>query len=117
METIYLAEELTETELRERGQKLAELVRKREQAVHEKAETAREYGEQIKRLDAEISEIDVIVRTKKENREVEVERRKNFLRNVEETTRLDTGEIVESRALTAAERQAQLFPGAETANA
>jgi len=48
------------------------------------------------------------IRTKTECRPVEVRSEKNFARKVEETLRVDTWEVVETRALTPGELQGEL---------
>lgn len=103
--------DLTDQELLQRGQKVAELVAKKEALEAEKKDTASEFKAKIDRLESDIASIAKEVRSKKEYREVEVSTTKDYKRKVAETVRQDTGELVEQRTLTPAELQLELVQG------
>lgn len=109
MDTLTLPCPLTEAELLERGQRISELVREHGAVEEEKRSAASEYKTRLDDLDKQIRDLAVEVRSKSALRPVEVRREKDYERDVEETIRCDTGEVIETRALAPGERQAQLF--------
>jgi hypothetical protein len=111
METRTLDVTLTEQEMIERSKKQADLVRKIEEKEAEKKSLAKEMGEEISKLTVHLQEVAREVRAGKKWVEVEVKREKDMARAVEETTRLDTGEVIETRNLTPQEMQLELVKG------
>jgi len=105
VETRYLPCILTEKELLERGQRAAELVSEIASQEEEKKAAAAAAKSKIDALEAQLRDVSREVRTKVERRQVEVRLEKDFDRNVEETVRCDTGEVVETRVLMPQERQ------------
>jgi DNA polymerase II small subunit/DNA polymerase delta subunit B len=99
---------LTREELEARGQMLALKVDERaEIEVEAKAEAA-EYKAQMGDTDKEIRRLSRIVRDKSEPRPVECFEHLNFAGNEVQIVRRDTGEVVDTRAMTDADRQRNL---------
>lgn len=109
METRILPCRLTDTELLERGAQVADLVRELEAAEDAKKEAASEAKAKIDSLDGRIGSLARELRERMSYRSVEVKREKDFGRNCEEVVRLDTGEVIETRALDPGERQVELL--------
>jgi hypothetical protein len=99
---------LTEAQLNERRDALVQKLDLLVRAEMEKRAMMAARKAYIEQLEKEIDEIAKEIRQRAELREVEVMRRKNFIDSVEETIRLDTHEVVHTRALTPDERQAEL---------
>ena len=112
METRTLSVQLTKQEIIERSNQQAELVKKIEDKDSEKSEVTKRLTSSIKELTRELQLIAQEVRAGQRWAEVEVARQKDIKRGVEETIRTDTGEIIETRALTPAEMQLDLIGGA-----
>ena len=96
---------LTDDELLARGRQLVENMRKT--AV---AEEAREAENKKRKGDIALLEeatglLSAIISTGTEEREVECEIRKDFIHGKVTTVRMDTGEIIDERIMTADERQ------------
>lgn len=107
---------LTEEELETRSREMAEA----ERALHESEEQLDDDSEtwkaDKKRLENAVGEhraklhgLGVVVREKREYREVGVKHCTNFETGIVETVRIDTGEVVTVRTMTADERQRGLF--------
>jgi hypothetical protein len=104
---------LTKDELREKGEKLAELIGQAEALKTEAKDRAKDYRDQLEILSEETGHLASIVRAKAEDRDVECRVEKNFDRGVVETFRNDTGETVSTETLTEEERQEAIaFPTA-----
>jgi hypothetical protein len=102
---------LTEDELRERGDALAESVEKTAALAEEKKAQDAEINGKIK-LSKEITrKLSRIIASKTEDREVECEITKDFERGTVTVHRCDTGEVVETRAMSPEERQEEMFKG------
>lgn len=115
--TLTLPVNLTQRELLERGEALAlGRVSRNETASAAKAK-AGEFKAQLEELDAEVDRLAGIVRDKAEPRPVVCELRPDMQRGVMETWRTDTGELVSSRVLEPHERNLELFPAEERAEA
>ena len=112
METRTLSVQLTKQEIIERSTQQAELVKKLEDKETEKSEVTTRLTSSIKELKRELQLVAQEVRAGQRWAEVEVARQKDIKRGVEETIRTDTGEIIETRALTPAEMQLDLIGGA-----
>ncbi len=120
METKMLSCRLTDTELLERGQKVAELLRQIAEIEDEKKAANSDFKARLEEREGEARSLGYEIRTKAELREVSVSRTIDDVRGVEETYRDDTGEVIATRALSPqelAERKQgklELLPGAET---
>ncbi|MCW8137280.1 MAG: hypothetical protein KIT58_00035 [Planctomycetota bacterium] len=100
MATRMLPVELSELELRERGNELAGKITALVQKEEEKKEAAKQAKEEIDRLKAEVVSLSHVVSSRKEPRPVEVVERPDPRRKVVTVVRLDTQEVVESRPMT-----------------
>ena len=109
MDTRYLPVVLTQVELDERRDKLAQRVRDLAQAEQEAKDEAAERKEAIKAIEKEMSLIAREIREKAEIRPVEVRKEVDVVEGIEETVRTDTGKVIETRALAPHERQTKLF--------
>lgn len=99
---------LTEGELRGYQKKLASVVVERDATEKEKKDYNDQAGASIKRLNGEISSLAKTIERKEEHRQVECLGRNEG--GVWTVRRVDTGEVVESRApQTAAEQQQELI--------
>ena len=112
METRTLSVQLSKQEIIERSNQQADLVKKIEDKDSEKSEVTKRLTSSIKELTRELQLIAQEVRAGQRWAEVEVARQKDIKRGVKETIRTDTGEIIETRALTPAEMQLDLIGGA-----
>ena len=107
--TKRLPVQLNEDELRERGDALAGSVQQTAALVEEKKAQDAEINGKIK-LSKEITrKLSGNIATKTEDREVECDQTKDFERGIVTTFRSDTGEQVDQRAMTAEERQEEMF--------
>jgi len=105
---------LTDRELLDRGEALALERFARNHCDADRKAAAAGFKEQLEVFEAEIDRLAGIVREKAEPRPVECKNVRDLDRGVIEVTRLDTGEIVESRVMTEQERQVRMFdPEAE----
>lgn len=108
MLTEILPVKLTETEIRERGIKLAGVLQdigKEETAKKDAASAAKS---RIDLLETEATKIAFAIRAGQEDREIQVEEQKDYEAQEVRTARLDTGEIVHRRAMTPKELQRPL---------
>ena len=108
METMTLPCQLTSTELDERRDKLVALVAKADALEDEKKMQATAIKGKIETVESEMRDLAYEIRTRKQQRPVEIKRDKDLIRGVEEIIRLDTGEVVETRHLSPHERQGEL---------
>jgi hypothetical protein len=109
METRHLPCALTRSEVEERADKLARLVKDRDAIDAERKQVARDYKTRMDDLSKEIGQLSEQVRSKREWRDVECTKERNEERGTVDFVRVDTGEVVESRALHPDERQVKLF--------
>ena len=107
-ETMILPVKLQDKEIKERGETLAELLRSIGEKEADKAMAAKEASNEIKKLEAEVGVVADAIRTGQEDREVEIERRPDYDRNVVEIVRVDTGEVVVTEELKDEDRQTNL---------
>ena len=77
-------------------------------ATNEKKKSAAHHKDIIERLQAEVERLTAIVNTGQDERDVECEIEYDFRQNMAHITRNDTGEFVESRAMTYDERQLKM---------
>lgn len=96
-------------EVAERADRAARLQLEVDSETEQLASTTRASKERTKRLAEEQHRLLDEVRTRQGYRPVECERQADFAAGVLRTVRLDTGEVVRTRQLTAEERQKQLF--------
>ncbi len=106
---LQLPVKLTEDELLAKASELASARANWEALKEESKESAAGYRERIADLDDDISKLSTEVRTKEELRDVEIDERPDFARNVIETFRVDTFKLVSTRVMTADERQVRMF--------
>lgn len=103
----WLEVKLTEDEVLERSKALAETIQTKRKVENEKANDMRAYGEQLKDLSGEIAKLSHVVSTGEESRSVEVEESRREGNIV--IVRLDTGEVIETRAAEGDELQGEFF--------
>lgn len=111
-----LACTLTDEEQRERGRQLAEAIKAVDEcdAAHETKRKAMK--EELGGLQAEVDRLAGIVREGREDRSVQVRIDYDEARSLVHYTRLDTGELTESRAMTEDEKQRVLPFASRRAN-
>lgn len=118
--TLSLRCQLTPDELRERGDRLAELLDERDRIDADLVMARQRAKSEHAAIEPELGDLRSQIKTRHELREVDCEVRFDFSDGKAYTVRTDTGEIVRSRALTHDERQGNLFeidgrPGAAVA--
>lgn len=104
-----LAVTLTESEIAERGRMAAALEQAERTLEDERKTTNKRYQERIDGIRSRMRGIQAEIREGAKLVEVPVEWRRDFRRNVKELVRLDSGATIETEALTAEERQGELF--------
>jgi hypothetical protein len=107
METQRLPCKLTQQQLDERRDKMAEQIERLATLEAAKKDAAAQAKAKIEALELELATIAYEVKTRSEIREVEVRREKDYQEGIEETIRQDTGEIVATRVMTPQERQVE----------
>lgn len=104
---------LTDEELKERGQELAEKMREVDQAEQAKKDAAAHHKQIVERLTAEASDMARVIRAGKVERSVKCYTEHDLEKEVARVVRCDTGEVVETRTLSRDElndlRQGKLF--------
>lgn len=108
MKTRWLPVKLTESELLDRGRKMAEVVRERSRTELEKANAMKTYGETLKELNGEVSTLSRVISTGEEHREVEVYENKDYAEKTIKIFRADTHELVSSRSMDSSELQEEI---------
>ena len=103
--------QLTEEEVREAAEKLAKLTDDIEGKEADKKSVASQYKADIDRLTGDARASAALVRNKYEYRQVECREEFDYDHFTVSVMRLDTGETVRTRALTTAEKQAELSIG------
>lgn len=112
-ETLLVEDPLTETELRDSAEKLSELIGNAEELEDEKKQTVADLNLKIKEIEAEASDLAQVVRQGYQVRPVECEIVYDYPRKVKRYYRIDNQDLVETRNLSAAELQGNLFEGKE----
>lgn len=107
--------ELSGNEIRERGERMALVVRQIDSLEEEKAAVSARISAKIKQLKPDVSDLAQQITSGQEVREVVVEYRKNFKEGTLETVNVKTGELVRERTLTEAERQLHIIDDAPSA--
>ena len=110
METRSLLCPLTLEEKRQRGESLAQKRQEWDSVESAKKAAVQHAKAEQDRIDSEADRLAEAIRTGHEHRDVEVIDRKNLDTRTMDTVRCDTGEVIESRLLTGAERQVAIFP-------
>lgn len=106
--TQRLPVQLTDEELLDRSTALVDNIQKTAALEEEKKSVDADFKGKIKAR-AEVSrKLTEIISNRTEDREVECEVKKDFERGTVTTVRMDTGEVVETRPITADERQEEL---------
>ncbi len=100
--------DLTIDELEVKTQELTTAMVMLNELESEKKRSQKGYTKQIEDAEAVVNELHSIVHQRKQNLPVKCYYRFEYERGLVETVRTDTGEIVETRAMTAAERQQKL---------
>jgi len=101
---------LTPDEIRERGVMMAQHINKIEGLVAQKAQVNKEIGDEIKNLQADLSLVATAVRTGEEMQMIDVLVKADPDKPLITSTRLDTGEVFDTRAMTPDEQQEEM-PG------
>lgn len=100
---------LSQSELLVKAEELARKVRAAADIEDEKKAANSDFKTRLEELDMAINELSEIVATKSEQRQVECALYENYGSATMELVRVDTGELIETRPMTEAERQAHLF--------
>lgn len=100
---------LSPSELQACSDALAGVVQAYDELKDEAKAVAKDLKERLEALGAKRASLASIVERRQEVRAVECREAPNFERNVVEIVRLDTGELVDIRELTAEDRQASFF--------
>lgn len=114
MKTERLRCKLTDTEIRERGEQLAKQRKEIAEVEAAKKSAAENFKSQLIALIMAADDVTEEINTKSEVRDVEVTEEKNFTTKQAYTIRLDTGETVRTRPLTAQEMQRPFFDEFDT---
>ena len=101
--------ELNDDEVRLKGEELARKRKAWEAKKLERKEVVANFKSQLDELDDAIRDLAEQVKSRREQRDVEVIERRNYQQGLVETYRADSGEVVRSRAMTAGERQVSLL--------
>ena len=101
---------LKREEVEMRARSLASTIKERQDLDEERAAAAANYKEQLKALDKHIGDLSEVVRTEQELRVVPCYEQRNDRLGTIEIIRDDTSQTIESRPMTAEERQTVLFP-------
>lgn len=106
--TLEILVRLTQDEVAERTSELLRALADREELEVQRSAIAKEYKERIGAISERIGELAEIIRATQEPRDIAVEERPLYAQGIVELYRLDTGERVDSRPVTAEERQVPL---------
>ena len=115
MNTETLPVVLTDIELLDLGQKLAEKHREGRMEEDDQKEAKSAMKERLEGIENEINRLAGLIRERREYRQVEVHEVKDFSRSMVDTLRDDTGELVRTRPMTSEDRTVSLFTDANTA--
>jgi uncharacterized FlaG/YvyC family protein len=107
---------LTDIELLELGREMASALEQRESIKAQKKAADAGYNLQIENLDEQLERVGAKVRAGTDARFVECREDRNFRLGVVRVTRLDTGEVIRDRPMTARERQLTLPSSDEKGN-
>lgn len=109
---------LTQDELNQRAKRLTEAVQEIDENDAWKKACMREHKDKDETLQGEVRRLSRIVNSGEEYRQVECEEVPNWKKGTMETYRMDTGECVDFRPMSTAEKQAQFEfgDGSESVN-
>jgi uncharacterized phage infection (PIP) family protein YhgE len=107
-ETKILPVELTNEQIKERGEALAKVTKELDDTSAEAKQSAAGYREQLGGLHAEATRLAHVIESGVEDQDVEVKTEKDYDRGTIETVRIDTGEVLLTEQMTEEERQQQL---------
>jgi len=107
--TVELPFDLTDDEVRERGQEQAKLLAEKADVEQRKKDTAKEFKDRIEGLDEQIGKLVDVIQTGRELRPVSCEWVADNARALMNLVRLDFGTVVQSRPMTDAEKQRAMF--------
>ena len=110
VETQMLPVRMTEGELLAKADELVRTLHAIKMEEADQTDTKSAMKERLGRLQTEAEMLANIVRSKTEMREVETKVRLVNEKGVVETFRVDTGEVIGTRVMTAEERNLKLFP-------
>lgn len=113
--TTNIEYKFTETELKQDGQRLAELNEKKVQKLQEKASISSQIGSEIKNIDSEIALVSRRLRTKTETRTVPALLKLNFKQKRREYLSLDKKKVLKTEDLLTTDYQLKLDHAVETA--
>jgi len=102
--------ELTHEELEAKRKELASLFRRDRDAEQEKKDATKRLGEELKSIRQDLDNLEEQCTSGRELREVEVVEQADPNQGIMRVIRIDTGEVVSTRPLTADERQVAMFP-------
>ena len=101
---------LSDEDYKLRAHKLASALQKKMEVEAHKKAVAERYNSEIKSLDEEVGDLTAVVKNKCEFRPVECVWKEDHKTSMMRLIRIDTGTEIDSRAMTAAEKQVKLFP-------
>ena len=107
--TVDLPFDLTDDEVRERGQEQSKLLAEKADVEIERKEKAKAFKDQIEDLDERIGNLVRVIQTGRELRPVSCEWVPDNARALMNLVRLDFGTVVQSRPMTDAEKQRAMF--------
>lgn len=110
--TVELPFDLTDDEIRERGQEQAKLLAEKADVEVERKEKAKAFKDAIEELDEKIGRLVGVIQTGRELRPVSCEWVPDNARALMNLVRLDFGTVVQSRPMTEAEKQRAMFADA-----
>lgn len=106
--TKWLPVRLTKDELLDRGRLMSERIKEREEQEKLKAEATREFARVIKNLTGEIAQLSTCISSGEEPRPVECSEYPDLKRKERIVTRLDTGEVIQTKPLSQDDLQLRL---------
>ncbi len=122
-ETRFLNVPLTQDEMRQRGEQLADIIKERDELALEQKKERDAMKEAMETVEGRIRHLASVVNARVEERSVQVEIRYSTTLHMIEEVRTDTGEVVKTRTPTeddkvraAAEQQTRI-PGTEAPQA
>jgi hypothetical protein len=102
-EICQLPVKLTETEILNKADVLAKTLRERDELDERRKASAKDFKEQLERVELEVSKLARTIESGQEDRPIDCRWERDDHRSAMVLYRADTGEIVRTRAMTAAE--------------
>jgi hypothetical protein len=115
MATEALPVKLTDEEVLHRTRELIDALEQEDELAQQLASFKEEHKEQVAVAGADTKRLRRIVSTRTEYRDVEVVESHDYKRGVVELVRVDTHDIIRTRAMTESERQSPLFTAEDRA--